>query len=55
MHGLGEERGEDAHKGFDFWRVREVFSQLLHVSEQMSIAILNLNRGLVVSIIAVDH
>ena len=39
-HGSGQERGHDIYKGFDFLRVRELLFEVLDLSEQMGITIL---------------
>ena len=47
-HGSGQERGHDIYKGFDFLRIRELLFEVLDLSEQMGITILERARGMVI-------
>ena len=48
-HCGGQEGDHNTHKGFNFFRVGEVFFEVLDLSEQMGITVLERARGLVVS------
>ncbi len=55
MHGLGQERDKETDKGFNLCGLWEVFFQFFYISQQMSITILDLNGGFIVSIVAINY
>jgi len=53
LHGLSEERGEAADKGLNLSIICKLLLQVLHLSEQVGIAILDVTWGFVVAVVAI--
>ncbi len=54
-HGLGQKRSEGAHEGLHLWIVGKFLLEILDVSQQVGVAVLNLAGGSVVGLVAIDH
>ena len=54
FHRRGKKGGHDANKPVDFSGVREVFFQVFHFSQEMSVAVLKGTRRFIVGGITID-